>query len=313
MANTTEPQKTDVQDVEHHTPAPKSDSHRDEVENEQLPPSSERVETKFQESPKDVIGYGRVGLVVMAIANAFALSFLVLANPVDTYLAVAIPAGFLSLCFLLLVYQLWLAFSWRMALVKDQGIALVPERWAWYLERVSKTHLLGLDGVTAQLSRFSEAITTNSGKIGDLSQSLGIFRDAIESRDKEIERLRSGYDFALLKHYLAKLARFHQLASELHDENPEDPNFRLVVRSVESMLEDAGVEVVEPEIGGDVRNIGAIIDDKMVSVETVDPDNAHKIHRVLTPAYVYEPGGVGAVLRPAKVEVFRLLKQEDLS
>lgn len=130
----------------------------------------------------------------------------------------------------------------------------------------------------------------------------------LDNRDKEIERLKKGYDTQIFKRFLVKFIHVYRDLCEMEKEfsDPENQNnYQYLKRLMWDALEECGVEEYTPEIGTDYRGAGSRIADHPKTTETKNADQAFKIAEIESDGYIVEGEEETVVIVPARVSVFR--------
>ena len=121
----------------------------------------------------------------------------------------------------------------------------------------------------------------------DLSDEFKILRQEIETKDKEIERYRDGYDASKLKNYFSKFTYLDSLIKEYIDEKHIDLEGLKVIQSqMEEALSEYDIETFYPQIGQDYRTLKGVSDvTQRNKIETQNKDENFNIVEVIEPGY----------------------------
>ena len=217
--------------------------------------------------------------------------------------------GLVAISISSLILAVWLYYV-RVVYLKE-GPALVPEKWGELLGL--STH--SIEGLRAQSSDLSQLIRhstdINKKSYQDLINNFSTLRDSLNAREKEIERLRSGYDNKIFKSFLRRFLRVDRAIKTSMPEDSDKENqkkYRYISRLMEDALDECGVEAIDPELGADFRNLGSEVSDDPKSRETSDPNMDFKISEIVSTGYKIVGQEVNEVIIPATVEIFRLKK-----
>lgn len=205
-----------------------------------------------------------------------------------------------------LAFTYWLYYE-KTLLLKD-GPALVPEKWGKYINELSKN----LTRTQSTIDDSMSFVSKNSQKQNEVNESLFnsflTLQNALSERDKEIERLKSGYDSKIYKRFLNKFIRLSQSINEIYEESKgseHERNYRFLSRSISVALEDCGVETYLPEVHSDYREVGPEVADEPQELSTSNPEEDFLIASVVSPAYVIESDDNKQIITPAKVVIYR--------
>jgi len=204
-------------------------------------------------------------------------------------------------------------YSWRHRI--DLTGALVPEKWAEKLEGFQgnmqelfsaqnsvNQAIQNFSDDSAKLSQFVQSGSNESLKqIKSSQEMLLTFQVSLEEKDKEIRRLKEGYDFKIISNLLSQLVSLHASNVEMlkrDSENKSLSNFEILLRDI---LESSGVEIFEPEIGIDFSEINDRID-VMGSTTVVNSRlKTGQISQVLSCGYIFKSSTGEKVMKKSKI------------
>jgi molecular chaperone GrpE (heat shock protein) len=204
-----------------------------------------------------------------------------------------------------------LLFKWRFKTSGDQ-ISIVPTE----LLKIIKLLNQQFDGMAKQHSANidqSKRASKNTEKLfHDLIESFTDLQAALNKRDKEIERLKKGYDSEVFRKFLTRFIRVDKaLCDEIHaaaENSDHRRNFERIQEALRDAFEDCGVSTFSPKIGGHLRKASGVAENPKTK-----PTSSQE--KDLTIAEVTEPGfklqvqeGPDQCLKPAKVIVYRFSK-----
>lgn len=194
-------------------------------------------------------------------------------------------------------------YRWRKLLLNRVEI-LVPEAWGKKLLAVDKSLnslIVDFDQNTSLLETASE---NNTKKLNDMIETFMTFQTAISERDREINRLKGGYDKDIFRRFLYRFIRVHQTIDVFQTGNAEsDDRLEKLRRLLEDAFEECGLEIYEPPLGEDYRKVEGIADNP-VKETTVNPEEVFKIAEVVETGYRLSGIERSEVLIPAKVKIF---------
>jgi len=217
------------------------------------------------------------------------------------------------ICVLMLISVLATASAFWMYYVKSvmlkDGPALVPEKWGRLIETltiatrgIQESSSSGLNNVLNQSNYQSE-------QADSLMKSFLTLQSALDTRDKEIARLKDGYDAVIIKRFLNRFIRVDRALLEIVNETPNDDNakvMRYLNRLMEDALDECGVERFLPEIGSDFREAreGVGEEPRILNTERIDLD--FTVASVDSAGYVIRGEENLQVIVPAKVSIYRI-------
>jgi len=213
-----------------------------------------------------------------------------------------------------LVIVYWMYYV-KTLYLKD-GPALVPEKWGRYIYELSNI----ITKSDASINNSMEFISKNTQKQYEINESLMksflTLQSAIDLRDKEIERLRNGYDTKIYKRFLNKFIKLSQSINEIQDESKgteQEKNYKFLSRSISVALEDCGVETFIPEINSDYREAGPEVADNPVEIISKDINNDFLIASVESPGYVIDTDAGKQVITQAKVVIYKYCDTKSIT
>lgn len=197
-------------------------------------------------------------------------------------------------------------YRWRRILLTGHPNALVPEEWGAALRDGRKATLDLISSNNQNTQTVSDFLTQHSDVVRQMTETFMTFKQSLDDKDAEIERLRQGYDAYVYRQFLNRFIRVHQsLLEQAADAEVSVADIRTLMLLLEDALEESGVAPFEPEPGEDIRALGDRIADNPRILETPDPATHLTIAEVNTPGYELVSGEQSVVLLPAQVTVYR--------
>lgn len=221
--------------------------------------------------------------------------------------------GLIIVTVISLIISFWTYYV-RSIYVKD-GPALVPERWGRLIGDLIEVWKAHHSQSQSSLEEIRQSSIEQSRKSNDLLENFLTLQKALDVRDKEIARLKKGYDAKIFKRFLMRFIRIDRSLREMEGEfsgQEHQKNYRYLRRVMQDALEECGVEQFTPEEGSDYREASRVADNPKV-IETTNPDEDFKIIEIESPAYIIEGEGETEVIVPSKVSIHRYLanKKEE--
>ena len=167
-----------------------------------------------------------------------------------------------------------------------------------------------VDNVSLQTSDTSE----NSIKVLEDFESLkDVFlelQNKLNDQDREIERLKKGYDNHLVKKFIIRFLRVHNYLVKQNQEFPEDLGLQNLLMLMEDALESSNVHLYNPEVGGDYRSIEGLAENPEI-IETNDENQDFKIKSVVKPGYFLKYDQNKEFVQDAVVSIFSYVREEE--
>ena len=157
---------------------------------------------------------------------------------------------FLSVTNLISVGISFYLYRWRKLLLTRDEI-LVPEAWGRKLDGFSREIRAIVDAFNRNTKDLQTVSDNNTAKFDTMVETFMTLQSAVDERDNEIRRLKRGYDQQVFRRFLTRFVRVHQAlrdALKSDTENAED--IETLRRLLEDALDECGVEVFQPELGG---------------------------------------------------------------
>lgn len=189
-------------------------------------------------------------------------------------------------------------FSWQLHTLRKtldqrfeskEGVLLLPESFMSTLEGRSEIvhqSSLNLMNLVAKTNKQLEGHSANiSESITAIKDTLEIYASQTLEKERELTRLKSGYDAYLLSKFSERIAKVHTILEkelEASETEKETELFSDVIEAIESALEGTGIDKFYPEVGADVNDSFGI-NSNIKTIET-DQEQLHgKIAEVLQP------------------------------
>jgi len=146
-------------------------------------------------------------------------------------------------------------------------------------------------------------VDSSATLVSDLLKASTTWQRALDERDEEIRRLRSGYDLQVFGRFIGRFIRAKTAADEFYaDRDFCQKSFEHVKRLLADALEECGVEEYSPKIGDDYRTAEGVEDSPRV-VETTNAADAFRIISVTAPGYRHVGSGEPTIIVPARVSI----------
>jgi hypothetical protein len=198
-------------------------------------------------------------------------------------------------------------YRWRKISLSKPD-TLVPKEWEKVLNQVSLTvkqnQLQSIDA-RSKSQYLHEEVYKHSEKTLEAFMSL---HKAMDEKDKEIERLKHGYDSYIYKKFLKRFLKAYIAAKEMLEEEPTNASLKEAQDMLSDALQECDVEKFEPLIGDDVRHAKGISDGPRI-IETVDLAKDFTIAEIIDHGYWVRGDTTTLVILEAKVKIYRMKKE----
>jgi len=227
----------------------------------------------------------------------------------------------LALSFAALVSSIWVnAFllRWRRS-VSSTDVSIVPsellsivESQTSAIDKNSKQQAKVFNSLAAELSKIFSNINQGIGGTQESSaQVLEAFtglQDALSAKDKEIQRLKSGYDAEIFRRFLNRFLRLDRtLNEEIEDAGDGDTELLELLTEFRILLNDAfldcGLEKFEPTIGASIRDADGA-DENYKTVVAGEHDAPLTIAQVIEAGWRINTPSGHEYIKKARVAVF---------
>jgi len=174
---------------------------------------------------------------------------------------------------------------------------------------LSKSFKIMAEQHAANLDQSKTASKNTKKLFDDLMESFTVLQTTLDSRDKEIQRLKKGYDSEIFRKFLGRFIRVDKaLCEELHAAKTENSNNLESLEDIQNILRDAfeecGVSSFSPKLGGDFRKEFGVADNPK-TIPPVNQEDDFVIAEVLEEGFKLETPDGPQCIKKAKVVVFK--------
>lgn len=204
-------------------------------------------------------------------------------------LSISAMASALALAFLL---------HKRSVLIESTG-ALVPEKWGEVVQGLTQHTVANLKSLRTDARASRE--TLNS-----VVETVASFANALDAKDEELKRLKSGYDVHLLRNFMRRFVKVYIAALEFQkDDESHSDSLQKTIRLLNDALEECGIEIVYPEVGTDYRDQGDLVADTVRKIDSDVSEKQFTIAEVIQPAFCLSQASSQRTLVPAIVAIYQ--------
>jgi len=183
---------------------------------------------------------------------------------------------------------------------------IMPGEWVSTIESLGQS----VDNVSLKTSDTSE----NSIKVLEDFESLkDVFLDLqnkLNDQDREIERLKKGYDNHLVKKFIIRFLRVHNYLVKQNQEFPEDLGLQNLLMLMDDALESSNIYLYNPEVGGDYRSVEGLAENPEI-IETNDKNKDFKIKNIIKPGYFLKYDENKEFVQDAVVSIYSYVLEEE--
>lgn len=152
--------------------------------------------------------------------------------------------------------------------------------------------------------QLAQGLNTLGTGISQMTDTYMALQPKLDEKDKELARLRDGYDTTIIRRFVLRFARLDRHMRERLDagDPPADLNTQ-VLHMLDDALAECGVERFCPDVGSDYRTATGVAD-RPATLPTADETQHFTIAAVQRHGYQFDHGGRLAVILPCEVVVY---------
>jgi len=144
------------------------------------------------------------------------------------------------------------------------------------------------------------------------TQAFLALQSKLDERDRELHRLRSGFEETLFRRFVKRFIRAEMsLTDRLRMGSAGPDALRAVAALLEDALAESGVEKFDPEVGSDFRHAAGVAGNPE-RAPTRDPSKAFRIASVQRSGYRFCEGAGDRTIVPAEVVVYEYVEPHGL-
>lgn len=212
----------------------------------------------------------------------------------------------------------YLLLRWR-SKYKNQLVTF-PENLIDQFEGLGKDFSIIKSGVRSEFERYTELLQKQSlinqetvkevtSKYEAILESFSLLQTSLNTKDKEIERLKKGYDLQILKKFINKYLRIIDTCDAINrdtnisDETRNEVTF--ILDSLNDLLEDIGIKKYSIDEGVSTKSdeFGLPPASEWIKIETDDDDKCFKVKKTIKSGYFIDAENK-EVMKYPKIEVY---------
>ena len=225
-----------------------------------------------------------------------------------------IVISILIMCLLISVIFNRALFKWRRS-ISDEQISIIPSELISVLERQNKS----MSHLSKNIDSKMNDISKNNQELAEIFSNL---RSALNEKDEEIKRYKSGYDLEIFRKFLIRFIHANEALEDLMSQlsiESDDQNDDLIIEMtevkelLEYALKQTEVEKFSPSIGQDIREAFGL-DEQYRTKPAQKPEQIMTIAEVRECGYRVKTPDDYVCIIPAKVVVYvqeENIKEED--
>ncbi|MFK5984806.1 MAG: hypothetical protein QM479_05215 [Pseudomonadota bacterium] len=195
-------------------------------------------------------------------------------------------------------------YKWRKILLSNKELA-VPEKWADSLIKMGEHVRMMGDRVNESLSMMGEKTNMNTQSLSSMTDTYMELQHALDEKDQEIARLKTGYDAQIYKRFILRFARIDQtITDEIEASSEENELLSQLSRLFEDAFDECGVSKFAPEIGEDYRTAQGVSDHPKTK-KTQDEEQEFNISEIIESGYQINVGENPQIIIPSKVRIYK--------
>ena len=158
-------------------------------------------------------------------------------------------------------------------------------------------------------------LSTLIKKVNDMTQTFMSLQKSLDEKDKEIKRLKIGYDANIYRNFLLRFTRVDKVLKEYMNEGQIDlKGLEDIHIQMEDALEECDVEPFSPELGSDYKTTKGVADNPVIK-DTTNEKQDSTIAEVLQVGYRRrlpdEAEEEFQIITSAKVAIYVYTKSEN--
>lgn len=223
------------------------------------------------------------------------------ANSLDKWMFIALVT--MAIAMLISSAISFYLYRWRKILLSNPHMVVPEQLGEW------------TGSLTKHVHRFTEAVSTNlneSARLGqqtkqgisDLSETFMTMQQALDEREREIQRLKRGYDSEIFRKFVARFIRVDQAVEDFQRSGSADEaGLDQIRRLLEDAFSECNVECFQPELGSDYREAVGVADQPKTA-KAESPEDDFKIAEILESGYLIRSAENSEVIKPSKVRIY---------
>jgi len=227
------------------------------------------------------------------------------ANSLDNWMFVALAT--MAIALLISSAISFYLYRWRKILLSNPHMVVPEQLGEWTGE------------LTRHIDHLTEAVSTNlkeSARLGrqteqgvnNLSETFMTMQQALDEREREIQRLKRGYDSEIFRKFVTRFIRVDQAVEDFQRSGSADEaELGQIRRLLEDAFSECNVECFQPELGSDYREAIGVADQPKIAT-TDKPEDNFMIAEILESGYLIRSAEDSEVIKTSKVRIYTFSK-----
>ena len=198
----------------------------------------------------------------------------------DVLVAVALAGILVAMLSIVISFHL---YRWRIR-ISDELSLFVPEQQIKRLDQ----QLRDLDLLKKYLPQLANLVSSTTeqslAKSSDVEEGLLRFQDALKEKDKEISRLKKGYDASIYSRFLGNFYRIYKATLKSKaNRSVEEKDWDGLIALFENAFENAGAEFFTPKTGMNFQEYNHLFKPYPKKVLTLDESLDFTVESIIAP------------------------------
>jgi len=214
---------------------------------------------------------------------------------------------FSLLIILVLIYMLVSLYKWRIKLNDSSEVMILPEVHFNILEvieeKLNKNEYI-LNKIILDSDNNANSL---SNRINEIVKTFETLKNNLDKNDREISRLREGYDNSIKKHFALSILNLKDRVDYYFQADGSSDELKVIciniTKIIEIYLNENDVIEFSPEKGSNIRDAEGV--DVSESIPTKKQDEVGQIVDVIKPGYMLHGlDGNSVIIRNATIKVY---------
>lgn len=194
-------------------------------------------------------------------------------------------------------------YRWRKILLSNPHVVIPEQQGEWFKtmtqQVVNLTH-----AISSSIEAFGQQTRETHQGVSNLTETFMTMQQALDEREREIQRLKRGYDSDIFRKFVARFIRVDQAVEDFQRMgSANESGLDQIRRLLSDSFAECNVECFQPDVGSDYREAFGVADNpKTVDAESADDD--FKIAEILESGYLIRSAENTEVIQPAKVRIY---------
>ena len=195
-------------------------------------------------------------------------------------------------------------YHWRKILLSEPHL-IVPEQQGEWLRNLGK-HIENLTHfVSSNIDLSKQRGKQTHQAVSNLSETFMTLQQALDEREKEIQRLKRGYDNEIFRKFVERFIRVDQAVEDFQRMGSADETgLDQIRRLLEDAFAECNVERFQPELGANYLEEFGVADNPKTVISD-NPEDDFKIAEVLEVGYLIRSAENKEVVKPTKVRIYK--------